>query len=119
MAYRGVVDAALRLTSEFRPAGGILGAGGELTWSRPVRPGDELRVEIEIVETRLSRSHSGQGVVKVRVTTLNQHDETVQTFTPTLFVDRRRDRDAGLDFSPPAGVACAIVGQSEKEGENR
>ncbi len=95
--HTAALSMRLCLTSDFRPAGGILGAGGELTWSRPVRPGDELRVEIEIVETRLSRSHSGQGVVKVRVTTLNQHDETVQTFTPTLFVDRRRDRDARLD----------------------
>ena len=31
--------------SEFRPAGGILGFGGEVAWLRPVRPGDELRVD--------------------------------------------------------------------------
>ncbi len=75
--------------SEFRPAGGILGFGGELVWARPVRPGDELRVESEILETRLSQSRPGQGIVKVRVTTLNQDGETVQTFTPALLVPRR------------------------------
>jgi acyl dehydratase len=79
----------LCVSSEFRPAGGILGIGGELTWLKPVRPGDELRAEIEIVEARESRSRPGHGVVKVRIATVNQHGETVQTFTPTIFVGRR------------------------------
>jgi acyl dehydratase len=79
----------LCVASEFRPAGGIVGIGGELNWLRPVRPGDTLRAQIEVTETRLSRSRPGQGIVKTRLTTLNQDDEPVQTFTPTLFVDRR------------------------------
>lgn len=79
----------LCLSSDFRPAGGIIGGGGELVWSKPVRPGDSLRVEIEVVETRASRSRPGQGLVKVRIATLNQHGETVQTFAPTLLVERR------------------------------
>ena len=81
----------LCVASDFRPAGGILGIGGELSWLKPVRPGDELRVECEILELRPSQSRPLQGVVKIRVTTLNQHGETVQTFTPTLFVDRRSE----------------------------
>ncbi len=85
----------LCVASDFQPAGGILGIGGELSWLKPVRPGDELRVEIEVIEVRQSRSRPGQGVVKVRVTTLNQHGDVVQTFAPTLFVDRR-----------PAGDSC-------------
>ena len=79
----------LCVASDFRPAGGILGIGGELNWLKPVRPGDVLRVEIEIIETRASRSRPGQGIVKIRLTTLNQDDKPVQIFTPTLFVDRR------------------------------
>lgn len=75
--------------SEFRPAGGIIGVGGELQWLKPVRAGDELYAEIEIVELRESRSRPGQGIVKIHIRTLNQHGETVQTFAPTLFVDRR------------------------------
>ena len=75
--------------SEFRPAGGILGFGGELAWLKPVRPGDELRVESEVLELRESRSRPNQGLMKVRVTTFNQPGETVQTFTPTLLVKRR------------------------------
>jgi acyl dehydratase len=85
----------LCLASDFRPAGGILGTGGELLWSKPVRPGDELRVKVEVIETRPSRSRPEQGVVTIRVTTLNQHGETVQTFTPTLLVDRRPDSVLG------------------------
>ena len=83
MMMRLVVD------SEFRPAGGIIGGGGELSWLKPVRPGDELRVESEIVEVRTSRSRPLQGLVTVRLTMLNQAGEAVQTFTPTLLVDRR------------------------------
>jgi acyl dehydratase len=75
-------------------AGGILGTGGELIWSNPVRPGDALRVEVEVIGTRPSRSRPEQGVVKVRVTTPNQHGETVQTFSPTLLLDRRSDSAA-------------------------
>jgi acyl dehydratase len=79
----------LVVASDFRPAGGIIGVGGELNWLKPVRPGDELSIEVEIVEMRTSRSRPGQGLVKLRITTSNQHGEAVQTFAPTLFVDRR------------------------------
>jgi acyl dehydratase len=75
--------------SDFRPAGGIIGVGGELNWLKPVRPGDELHATIEIVETRESRSRPSQGILKIRIETRNQRGETVQTFAPTLFVDRR------------------------------
>jgi acyl dehydratase len=93
--HTAALSMRLCLASDFRPAGGILGTGGELIWSKPVRPGDALRVEIEIIETRPSRSRPEQGVVKIRVATLNQHGDTVQTFSPTLLVDRRPDSVAG------------------------
>ena len=76
--------------SEFRPAGGIIGGGfDELRWPRPVRPGDELRVESEILELRPSKSRPGHGLAKVRTTTFNQHGEPVQIFTANLIVPRR------------------------------
>jgi len=81
----------LCVASDFRPAGGIIGVGGELNWLKPVRPGDTLRAEIEIAETRSSKSRPRQGIVKIRITTRNQHGDAVQTFAPTLFVDRRPD----------------------------
>ncbi len=79
----------LCVASDFRPAGGIVGVGGELAWLKPVRPGDALHAEIEVVELRPSRSRPGQGVAKIRIATINQRGQTVQTFGPTLFVDRR------------------------------
>jgi acyl dehydratase len=80
----------LLVDSEFRPAGGIVGAGlEELRWPRPARPGDELRVEAEVLELRPSRSRPEQGIVRVRVTTLNQDEEALQTYVANLVVQRR------------------------------
>ena len=80
----------LLLQSDLKPAGGIVGAGfDELRWPRPVRPGDELRVESEVLEVRPSKSRPEQGMVKVRTTTLNQRDEAVQVSVGSLVVLRR------------------------------
>jgi acyl dehydratase len=70
-------------------ASGIVGLGGEISWPRPTRPGDVLRVESEIVEIVPSRSKPNQGIVKVRNTTINQKDEPVQVFTASILVYRR------------------------------
>ncbi len=41
----------LLVESDLKPAGGIVGAGAdEFRWPRPVRPGDELRIESEVLE---------------------------------------------------------------------
>ena len=56
---------------------------------RPVRPGDELRVQSEILEVRPSKSRPDQGVIKVRTTTLNQDGEAVQVSVGNLIVPRR------------------------------
>jgi len=73
-------------------AGGIIGAGGEeLRWPRPVRPGDTLTVESEVLEIRPSRSRPSQGLIKLRSTTLNQNGEPVQVFVANLLVPRRPD----------------------------
>jgi acyl dehydratase len=80
----------LLVEGEFSPAGGLIGAGfEELTWPRPVRPGDELRVVSEVLEVRPSRSRPTQGVIKVRSTTLNQKDEPVQQSVGNLVVMAR------------------------------
>jgi len=80
----------LLVDSELEPAGGIIGAGfDEMRWPRPVRPGDELHVESEVLEVRPSTSRPEQGVIKVRTTTLNQNNEPVQMFVGNLTVLRR------------------------------
>ena len=81
----------LLVESEFKPAGGVVGAGlEELRWPRPVRPGDELRIETEVLEIRPSKSRPEQGIVKVKVTTLNQGGEALQIYIANLVVQRRR-----------------------------
>jgi acyl dehydratase len=80
----------LLVEGELKPAGGIIGAGfEEFRWPRPVRPGDELHVESEILEVRPSKSRPTQGLIKVRTTTFNQDGEPVQVFVGSLVVPRR------------------------------
>ena len=84
----------LLVGSEFKPAGGLIGAGvDELRWPRPVRPGDELHLVSEILEVRASRSRPDRGLIKVRTTTFNQNDEAVQIFVGNLVVARRPPAD--------------------------
>src|SRR6516165_10726346 len=80
----------LLVDSEFRPAGGILGVGfDELSWPRPVRPGDELHVRSDVLEILPSKSRPDRGMIRVRNTTLNHNEEAVQIFTGKLIVPRR------------------------------
>jgi acyl dehydratase len=80
----------LVVEGELNPVGGIVGAGfEELRWPLPVRPGDELRVESEVLEVRPSKSRPQQGLIKVRTTTLNQNGDAVQVFVANLIVPRR------------------------------
>jgi acyl dehydratase len=80
----------LLVEREFRPAGGILGVGlDELSWPRPVRPGDELHLTTEVLDVQPSKSRSDRGMIRVRNTTFNHNDEAVQIFIPKIIVPRR------------------------------
>ena len=80
----------LLVGSELRVAGGLIGAGvAELRWPRPVRPGDALRVEAEVLDTRPSRSRPDRGIVTMRVTTRNQDGQAVQEMVVSMVVPRR------------------------------
>ena len=82
----------LLVETQLKPAGGIIGAGlDECRWPRPVRPGDELRVECEVIDVRPSRSRPEQGLIKLRTTTLNQVGEPVLVYVVNLIVLRRKD----------------------------
>ena len=70
-------------------AGGIIGAGGELDWPNPTRPGDTLKVESEVLDIRPSQSRPDRGVATVRSLTRNQRNEVVQRLTAKLIVPRR------------------------------
>ena len=61
-------------------ASGSVGMSVELSWPRPVRPGDALSVEVEIIEIRPS-SKPGRAVTALKTTTTNQNGEIVQVMT--------------------------------------
>jgi acyl dehydratase len=69
-------------------AGGLIGAGCELSWTLPVRPGDTLSVESEVVEIVPSRNKP-RGTITVRSTTFNQDKKVVQLFTSRVIVSKR------------------------------
>lgn len=69
--------------------GGLIGAGGDISWPKPTRPGDVLHVESEVVEVTPSRSKPQQGMMTVRNETLNQHGDVVQVLLVKMVVPRR------------------------------
>ena len=81
----------MRLNVESGPplAGGIVGAGAELSWPAPTRPGDVLHVESEVVEITLSRSRPDRGTIVLLSRTINQRGEVVQILKARLVVPRR------------------------------
>jgi acyl dehydratase len=84
ITMRLLVDGGLPL------AGGILGAGGDIAWPKPTRPGDTLQVESEVVAITPSRSRSDRGFATVRSRTHNQKNEVVQELMAKLIVPRRQ-----------------------------
>ena len=78
----------LLVNSSAPMSGGVVGAGVEISWPRPVRPGDELQVVSEVMEITPSRSKPDRGIVILRSETRNQRGEAVQVLTSRLIVPR-------------------------------
>jgi len=71
-------------------AEGAIGLGvDELRWPNAVKPGDELQVEIEIIDLRMSRSKPSHGVVRLRYVTTDRRGEIVQTMFASALIRRR------------------------------
>jgi len=88
--HTAAMTMSLVARSEYRAAGGSIGLGfDELRWPIPVFPGDELRIESEILELRPSKSRPDRGLMKLRTRTLNQNGEAVQELIASAMVPRR------------------------------
>jgi acyl dehydratase len=89
MCHRLLVEGLLKDTSS-------LGSPGldELRWLRPVRPGDELSVRIEVLSLTPSRSKPDRGSIKTRLEALNQEGEVVMTEVATVLFSRRASESA-------------------------
>ncbi|MBV7433684.1 MaoC family dehydratase [Cardiobacteriaceae bacterium TAE3-ERU3] len=70
-------------------AGGLIGAGGELRWPQPTRPGDTLHVVAKVLDIKPSRSKPDRGIVIAQIETFNQRDECVQHMQCKMLVFRR------------------------------
>jgi acyl dehydratase len=71
--------------------GGIIGMGvDDLRWPNPVRPGDQLRLDIEILDARFSKSRPGFGIIRIRNVTTNQRQEVVQSFAASAMLPTRQ-----------------------------
>src|SRR6185437_13955837 len=87
--HTAAITMRLNVESGLPLAGGVIGAGGEIKWPRPTRPGDTLHVRSAILEITQSRSRPDRGMVTVRSETLNQAGEIVQELIAKLVVPRR------------------------------
>jgi len=88
--HTAAMSMRLFVTGEFKPVGGSIGlAVDELRWPQPVRPGDILKLETEILDVRKSKSKPDRGIIRIRNVTTNQRGEIVQTFMAFVMVRRR------------------------------
>ena len=61
----------------------------ELRWLLPVRPGDTLHMEVEVLSTKASSSRTDRGYVEKLCTVVNQKSEKVMTVRVTQIIRRR------------------------------
>ncbi|WP_398476866.1 MaoC family dehydratase [Tardiphaga sp.] len=68
-----------------------LGSPGvtEMKWLMPFRPGDELTLDVEVLEARASQSRPSMGVVTFRCSTRNAKGQTVSDMTVPIMIGRR------------------------------
>jgi len=71
-------------------SGGMIGAGAEeMRWTEPVRPGDTIRTEIEVVGVRQSQSRKDYGVIRTRTLAINQREQVVMRSTVNFLAPLR------------------------------
>jgi acyl dehydratase len=83
------VSMRLMVTSGLPIAGGIVGAGAQVSWPKPTRPTDVLHVVSVIAEIVPSKSRPDRGMVTAASTTYNQHGDVLQVLTAKMVVPRR------------------------------
>ena len=82
----------MRLWVDSHPLGStpLLGLGVDnLRWPKPVRPGDVIKAEMEVLSIVRSRSKPDHGIVRLKVTAYNQHREIVYEMSPSVWVPCR------------------------------
>ncbi len=79
------------LVKSFHLATGVIGAGAEISWPQPTRPGDVLQVTSKIVDITPSRSKPDRGIIVVECITTNQEGNVLQRLVTKVLCFRRGD----------------------------
>ncbi len=88
--HTAAIAMRLFMTGPLQFVDGAVGLGvDELRWPAAVRPGDAIQLETEILETRLSRSRTGYGIVRIRNLARNQNGVVVLSYTANALVRSR------------------------------
>src|SRR5664279_3597613 len=61
----------------------------ELRWLAPLRPGDDLTLDIEVLEARVSRSRPDTGIVTIKTVARNAAGVALCEMVSPLMVERR------------------------------
>ena len=70
-------------------AGGIIGAGGQLSWPTPTRAGDRLHVRTVVQSVSASRTDPGRGSAVLKIETLTSDDDVRQIFEVRILLFSR------------------------------
>jgi acyl dehydratase len=88
------LSATMRLMVDARPFGDTPLVGVQidaLHFLRPVRPGDQLSAEAEVLDLRVSSSRPDRGFARLRITTRDQDGSIVLTQDWTMLLPAARD----------------------------
>ena len=85
LTFRTLIDAGFL-------RGGGMGSPGldEMRWYKPVRPGDDIHLELTVTSVRPSNTRGDRGYVNLDVAALNQKGETVMSYKVMEILRRRR-----------------------------
>jgi acyl dehydratase len=85
------------LVEQYLPSAASLASPGidELRWLRPVRPGDELRVRVTVIEARPSVSKPDRGLLRSRIEVFGPDGSAVMTLIALNMIRRRPGTQAG------------------------
>ena len=72
-----------------------LGSPGvdELRWLSPLRPGDDLTLDVDVTQARVSRSRPETGIVTFKMSVRNASGQTLVEATSPVIVKRRASND--------------------------
>jgi acyl dehydratase len=72
-----------------------LGSPGvdELRWLSPLRPGDDLTLDVDVTQARVSRSRPETGIVTYKMSVRNASGQTLVEATSPVIVKRRASNE--------------------------